>query len=56
MSEETASVKDPCPEGTHRIVKDENDFKICEDCGLDTQSILGWVGHELTEEEYCLDD
>ena len=51
MTEETPSVKDSCSEGEHRIVRNDDGFKICEKCGLAIHSIQDWLGHEVTDEE-----
>ncbi len=48
----TGDVRDPCDEGTHHIVRNEDGFKVCTRCELDLQNITDWVGHEVTAEEY----
>jgi hypothetical protein len=51
----TGSVKDPCDEGRHRIVRDENGYKVCDRCDLTLQGVIDWVGHDVTDEEYHLE-
>lgn len=41
------SIKQACDEGEHSIRADEDDYKICVECGVTTQALKNWLGQEI---------